>query len=242
MCYHVNVNTNGKQISDQFDLSIPLGFHFPPIHHQSGFDFPQLPITTHQGVLQLASWGLVPEWVKSPDQAMSMKSATLNARAESIFQKPAFAESMVNRRCLVFLTGFFEWQAVGKNKYPFFIHCPERPIIPMAGIFSHDPLKISTNEKDMTFSIVTVQANALMSKIHNTKQRMPLILKDDQLSAWMAPESSQKTLKSLMLPYDGPMKAHSVKLRLQQGRFVNEATATDRVDYPALAFKQGRLF
>jgi len=135
---------------------------------------PQI-ITTH------FSWGLLPYWSKDID----FRNNTLNARLETISEKPSFRE-IINNRCLVIATAFYEWHWLdekGSKKQPYIIYAEEE-VFAMAGLYS-DWINPQTGEIMFTFTIVTTEANATMQYIHNHKKRMPIILKKEDENAWL---------------------------------------------------------
>ncbi|HVK96877.1 MAG TPA: SOS response-associated peptidase family protein, partial [Flavisolibacter sp.] len=83
---------------------------FEPIYHINGFDFPAMPVITsaHPNKVQAYSWGLIPHWVKNVEEAKKIRTQTLNAKAETIFEKPSF-RNYVNNRCIILADGFYEW-------------------------------------------------------------------------------------------------------------------------------------
>jgi putative SOS response-associated peptidase YedK len=126
-------------------------------------------------------WGLVPSWAKSIEAAA--KYSMINARGEEIAEKRSYAEPFRQRRCVVPLSGFFEWQRGGPRKRPFAIQRNDRGILSVAGVWERwqppgqpGPLH--------TFSIVTTRANTLMANIH---ERMPVILDECDIQLWLDP-------------------------------------------------------
>ncbi len=170
MCYYNSAAKKAQELANRFQVSLsPEFIDRKPIYAASGFAAPAWPLVMPDNRLTYAKWGLVPAWVKSPSDAEEIRTHTINARFETVFEKPSFRESIKSQRCLVVSTGFYEWQTVGKKKEPWFIRLTDTEIFSMAGIFS-------IRGNDVTFSILTIPANSLMSRIHNSKQRMPLIL------------------------------------------------------------------
>jgi putative SOS response-associated peptidase YedK len=134
---------------------------------------------------------------------------TFNARSETIDTKPAFRESFTSRRCLVPVKGFFEWQHIGGRKIPWYISLRDEDIFSLAGIWDSWKMKggISLN----TFSVVTTRANELMSEIHNTRKRMPVILPAAAEKLWLKGELEKNSAAELMEPVASEMlEAHTV--------------------------------
>jgi putative SOS response-associated peptidase YedK len=118
----------------------------------------------------LMRWGLIPFWAKDAKSAYKM----INARAETIAEKPAFREPLLSRRCLIPADGFYEWSKYSKGKSPFCFTLADESVFAFAGIW--DRWKNPERELVETCSIITTSANALLSDIHD---RMPGILKGE---------------------------------------------------------------
>ena len=136
-------------------------------------------------------WGLIPSWANDPKVAMR----TINARAESIAEKPAFKESFSRRRCVIPASGFYEWQKRGSKKQPYFIH-PSSGHFAFAGLwdrwFSH------TDGPLETFTIITTDANDALVDLHD---RMPVILDAQHVDTWLDPENEDTgTLQDILRP------------------------------------------
>jgi len=185
------------------------------LYHASGFSHPGMfiyPDCKSEPIY--ATWGLVPFWVKDNAAKLKIWNNTLNARAESIFEKPAYRESAKSKRCLIYLDGFYEYHHSGGKAYPFFIRRIDSELLCVAGLWSewHDKENHRTLQ---SFSIVTTVGNHLLAKIHNNPKldgsRMLMILPDELAEDWINPDKSQAELKSLLLPYpDELLHAHSV--------------------------------
>ena len=194
-----------------------------PIFHASGFSHPELLIYTDDSpeFPTIATWGLVPHWVKDEDQMKKFWNNTLNARGETIFEKPAFRRSAKSNRCIVYIDGFFEHHHFNKNTYPFFIYRKDKQPMALAGLWN-EWTNPETGGRSTTFSIVTTKGNGLLSKIHNNPKlkgpRMPLILIDELEDKWLEPindDLDQKKIQSLIESFpEGELTAHTVdKLR-----------------------------
>jgi putative SOS response-associated peptidase YedK len=166
------------------------------------------------GEVQMFQWGLVPFWVKDRAAADAIRLKTFNARAESITEKPSFRHSIRNKRCLVISRGFFEWQQRDNIKIPYYIYLDNEEPFAFAGIYDNwsDP---GTGEYITTFSIITTRANPLLEKIHNTKQRMPVILPADIEKEWLNRDTDPEKILNYLNPYDEKlMKAHTVSRKI----------------------------
>ena len=126
-------------------------------------------------------WGVIPSWCQDD----SIRKNTLNARVESLHEKPSF-RNYVQNRCLVLATGYYEWRWLddkGKAKQKFEIHHASAEAFAFAGLYAHWHEASGLLRK--TFTIVTTAANKQMEYIHNTKKRMPLMLNPGDEDAWL---------------------------------------------------------
>ncbi len=136
-------------------------------------------------------WGLIPFWAKDK----SIGNKLINARAETIAEKPSFKNSLKQKRCLVLSDGFYEWRKLGKEKVPYRITLSDDSPFAMAGIW--DVWKNSEGETIKSFSIITTEANELMQDIHH---RMPVILNPEDERKWISKIAVNDALK-LLNPY-----------------------------------------
>ena len=148
-------------------------------------------------------WGLIPSWAKDP----AIGNRMVNARSESVAEKPAYRAAFRRRRCLVPADGFYEWQRQGKAKQPYFIQMADERPFAMAGLWETWEGPDHTVIESCT--ILTTEPNPLMEPIHD---RMPVILPDDSCSEWLDPDQADpKLLERLLIPFRAEqMKAHPV--------------------------------
>ena len=236
MCYSVSVKLNKLQGEIESEFNQKFSGSLPDFYHISGYMFPRLAVLTANS-FQTMNWGLIPQWCKNLTHAHEMRNDTLNARSETLSEKPSFSTPFKqNQNCIIPLSGFFESRHEGKDKKPYFIYPDEYPVFLMAGIFDTwiDP-KDGTH--DQSFSIITTQANDTMSFIHNSKQRMPALLELSNARKWLDPEVDFTEKQALLIPFpDNGMKYHRV------APFVNHAKkdrnipqAIDPFDEPQLS-------
>lgn len=127
--------------------------------------------------LTMFRWGLVPSWAKDP----SIGNRMINARAETIAEKPSFRAAYRKRRCLIFADGFYEWHTENDVKVPYFISLASgRPFV-FAGLWEHWQSK-ETEEKLQTTTIITTEANDFLSQLHH---RMPIVLEPANAGRWL---------------------------------------------------------
>lgn len=147
-------------------------------------------------------WGLIPHWAK--DRAAGM--GLINARAESILQKPSFRNAFRSRRCLIPASGFYEWKKEGRIKIPYYVRLLSGRPFAFAGI--HETWVSPGGEEVATCAIITTGPNEVMKPIHD---RMPVILGDNYHDVWLDPSLGQEEALSLLKPYpDDDMEAYPV--------------------------------
>lgn len=132
--------------------------------------------------LAFLKWGLIPSWAK--DASIGMK--LINARGETLAEKPAFRSAYRQRRCLVPADAFYEWKPVAGRKQPFCIRMRDEGPFGIAGLWEH--WKAPDGQTVESCTIVTIDANALVSELHD---RMPLILAPGDYDAWLRAESKE---------------------------------------------------
>ncbi len=213
------------------------------LHYANAFTHPKLVVYTAEAPNEprISTWGLVPGWTKDDAQRKQLWNQTLNARGETLFEKPAFRHAARSQRCLVHVEGFYEHHHLGKRTYPYFIHLKDRPHFALAGVWEQWKDK-GTGELLHTFSIVTTEGNDLLKRIHNNPKlegpRMPVILTEEEEAQWLAPINSpadEEAIKRLIKPYPAEaMQAHPVKPLLGKEGTGNAPGASDPFDYPEL--------
>jgi len=152
--------------------------------------------------LRILRWGLVPSWAKNP----SVGSRMINARMETVAEKPAFRQAFAKRRCLVPADGYYEWYATEKNgkaaKQPFYIHRQDDGILAMAGLYEFwRNEQVERDDPDawlVTCTILTTTAEDSLGRIHD---RMPLMVERDGYDRWLDPDTDDPDrLRSLLVP------------------------------------------
>lgn len=143
--------------------------------------------------LALFKWGLIPYWAKDP----SIGHKLINARAETVDEKPSFKTCLQRRRCLIVADGFYEWKKEGSTKRPHRITLKDQGLFGFAGLW--DTWKSPTGELVNSCTIITTTPNELMEPLHN---RMPVILPRDVEQVWLDQSiTDSHLLKSLLTPY-----------------------------------------
>ncbi|AVR46359.1 SOS response-associated peptidase [Christiangramia fulva] len=205
MCYRTKLNSKLSALERSLDARFIEPEKYTPQDEINAFTFSETPviIDENRGEIDMFHWGLIPFWAKDD----KIKKMTLNSKIETASEKPAFRNS-VNNRCLVIADGYYEWQwldSKGREKQKFLIQPVDQEIFAFAGIYSfwENP---QTKHQLKSYSILTTEANELMSEIHNTKKRMPVILKKQDTKSWLAGEDLQK----FAFPYEVELKAQPV--------------------------------
>lgn len=155
------------------------------------------------------TWGLIPSWAK--DAKIGAK--LINARAETLSEKPSFRSAFKRRRCLVIADGFYEWQKLTTGKQPMYLSLDRQPFS-FAGLWEHWQSAEGSEVESCT--IITTEANDLMRPIHD---RMPVILAPQDYDRWLDPQSGSDRLQSLLRPYPAAeMNAYPVSSQVNNPR------------------------
>lgn len=205
MCFHNSMSAKAVKLAARYGRKSDIVEIYQDIldeqYHVNAFNFPKYPIITQSDEVQVFNWGLIPFWTKNEKSADEIKRMTLNARADTIFEKPSFREPIMKKRCIVPSTGYFEWRHEGTKKIPYFIYLKDEPIFSMAGIYDRWLDKETGEERD-TFSIITTGTNPLTDYIHNTKHRMPAILSKEDEERWLDTSLTRTEIESMLKPYE----------------------------------------
>jgi len=202
------------------DLGTRFRVFIPMLNIRSHFNIAPsqtMPVIVHNACNEMVmmQWGLIPNWVKDPKKSVH----PINAKAETLAEKPMFCGLLKNRRCLVPASGFFEWKKNGTRKIPYYIHLKNTSLFAIAGLYDiwYDAWKTA----HPTYTIITTDANDLVSPLHD---RMPAILRQEDENRWLTgdPPTSDE-MKRILCPYpDGEMEAYPVSSR------VNSPDADDK--------------
>jgi putative SOS response-associated peptidase YedK len=202
MCGRFTVTSAPDAIRTLFHY--PEQPNFPPRYNVA----PTQPIAVarlHEGRRQfvLMRWGLLPSWVKDPKNFALL----INARGESVCDKPAFHAAMKRRRCLIPADGFYEWKAVGGRKQPYFVHAKSGMPLAFAGLW--ETWTGPNGEELDTATIVTTEANRMLSAIHG---RMPAIVPPEAFDLWLdCTKVDARTAEALIRPApEGLLEAYEV--------------------------------
>lgn len=193
MCYYTQQSKSAVELTDFFNRDIDYVENVFQSEFINGFSYPNIPIVLDSKpdiITTNFTWGLIPT-----NRDKNFRKSTLNARVETLEEKPSFAPS-INNRCLVIVSAYFDWHwndPAGKSKTKYQIHSLVDEIFYLAGIYN--TWQDKSGEIWNTYSIVTTEANDFMKYVHNRKeaegdQRMPIHIKRADEKAWLDPKIS----------------------------------------------------
>jgi len=178
MCYHIKQTRRDREyLQKTFDADLRFE-DIPVYYHVNGFQRPNMMIITEEepNSIQLATWSVAPPFTKNLDQYWKQKGGSvLNTRDDSLFSMRSAqwkSDAMLNNKCIVIVTGFYEPHKVDKVSYPYLLHRPDFEAFGLCGYYTEQ-------NADKTFSIITVEADSLMERIHNAAKRMPMTIHPD---------------------------------------------------------------
>ncbi len=201
MCGRYSLTTPEDHLVDVFDVP-PLTFDYRARYNIApSQDVPVVASDRRGTRLGLLRWGFVPVWADNP----SIGSRMINARAETLRNKPAFKRAVMSRRCLVPADGFYEWTAEGDRKVPYWIHSPDREPMGFAGVWER--WQLPGTEPIHSVAIITVDANEGIRDLHD---RMPAIVPAADRKAWLDAETPLQDALRLLKPYEEALEAYPV--------------------------------
>ena len=216
MCFHTSISHKTAILETHFKVKLNdenLRSTFDrPQYHLNGFSHPNMLVIPQEKKELLAPgvWGIVPSNKSSNQIKEYYKEAVrygggLNARSEKIFNHFIYKESIMERRCVIPVSGFFEPHDHKKKKYPFYIQNKEKKPLALAGLYS-------VIDTYITFTILTKEASPLFEKIHNLKKRQPIILNESDYKNWLSPDLNEKDINDLILEdySESKLEAYSV--------------------------------
>ena len=215
MCGRYTLSVPLSNLVDSFDVQ-PPDFEYPPRFNIAPTqDAPVIAQDQAGRRMGLLRWGLIPSWAKDP----AIGSRMINARSETVAEKPAFQRAFRRRRCLVPADGFFEWKreagegATKGPKTPYWIHRAAREPFVMAGLWeTWDP---GETAPVYTFTVLTTEAVPSIREIH---PRMPVILPASAHDRWLDPKAAAEDLLPLLRPYGEGIEAYPVSTRVNSPR------------------------
>lgn len=184
MCYHTKLSKDIRSIEERFNVTLDQSEHADSKKYYHGFTYPKTPVITNADDhhIHFYNWGLVPFWASDE----SIKKFNLNTKIETINERAGF-KGLVNKRCLIIADGYYEWHwldAKGKKRQKYLLTLPNDEVFVFGGLWSKWTNK-KTGETQNTYTIMTTEANELVSEIHNSQKRMPVILSKENEKLWL---------------------------------------------------------
>lgn len=209
MCGRFTIFADPAQLAERFNAALPAEGLRPRYNAAPTQDLPVI-LNEDERAIQLLRWGLVPFWAKDP----AIGNRMINARAETLPEKPSFRTPLQKRRCLVLADGFYEWKKTEHGKAPLRIGLKTGEPFAFAGLW--ETWKQPDGELLRTFTIITTPPNSLMEPIHN---RMPAILLPEDEALWLDNSAGVIGWLSALRPYPAElMTAYPVSPRVNSPR------------------------
>jgi putative SOS response-associated peptidase YedK len=198
MCGRFALISNSEQLAENYGLieteiaalppSVPR-YNIAPTQPVAAI---RLNANSKKRELTFFQWGLVPSWAKD----IKMGSRLINARSETVAEKPSFRTAFKRRRCVIPADGFFEWQQLQNRKQPLYIHAVDGKPFSFAGLW--EVWRTVDGDELQTCTILTTTPNELMTPIHN---RMPVIIEPEDIDMWLEPGDAPDQAMHLFRPY-----------------------------------------
>ena len=240
MCYNIAAKQRIKEIEKTYNVKFDEELARHGYYQITGFAHPKLPVLIEdsQKKFELMQWGLIPSWTKDEVKAREFSDMTLNAKAETVFEKPMFKRSILSKRCVLPVDGFYEWRAIAKIKYPYYIFPKDNGLFSL-GCICDTWTNPNTGEIINTFSIITTEANEVMAMIHNAKKRMPLILCNEDWQQWIDPKTTKEEIQALLKPSPNEIIGYHTISKAISHRNVdtNYPEIQEAVNYPEIGLQ-----
>ena len=233
MCGRYALYSPADAIADLFDATAEID-DLAPRYNAAPMQW--LPVIRRrpsgERVIHALRWGLLPSWAKDETIAARL----INARAETLSEKPAFRAAYRARRCIVPADGFYEWAKRPDGKQPYFIHAPDGTVLAFAGLWERW-IRPADAEVIDSFTILTTEANPRIQPLHD---RMPVILAPEVVDVWLDRATDPARLSELLTPFpEERLAMHPVSRAV--GNVRNEGPELiAQVSYPSSAHPSGR--
>ncbi|WP_274476592.1 SOS response-associated peptidase [Mangrovimonas aestuarii] len=202
MCFHTSQTKKVKELKNTYkiDISDPalVDYFDKPRYHMNGFSHPNMLVIPQEksDVLAPGVWGIVPNNKSKDDIKSYYKEAVkygagLNAQSEKLFNHFIYRDSIMEKRCVIPVTGFFEPHEYEKKKYPFHIKDSKDGVLSLAGIYT-------VIDTFITFTILTKKASLLFQKIHNLRKRQPVLLSQEDAHNWLSVDLNQNDITEIV--------------------------------------------
>jgi putative SOS response-associated peptidase YedK len=228
MCGRFTLKTSPHALQEELELVMSQSVELLPRYNIAPSQPVAVVTSASTGKIELFRWGLIPSWAKDARIGNRM----INARAETLPDKPAFRIPLVKQRCIILADGFFEWRPDGKSRTPTYIHLGSRRPFALAGLW--DVWMDADHKALPSCAIITTAPNEFMARYHN---RMPAILPRESIAQWLNP--AQKDLDELLAmlrPWSGEaLEAHAVS-SLVNDPSIDRLECIERVPEPLRLF------
>ena len=235
MCGRSSLTKTEKELEKRFNSTFYSDDleRYNPIPNYNVTPTTRMPVITNlqPDKFQLFRWGLVPFWTKD----IKKIGATINAKIETLEEKPMFKNLVKGQRCIVPMDGFYEWKKLdAKETQPYYISLKDQNVFSVAGLW--DSWKSPEGELLFSYTIITMAANEFMSNLHD---RMPALLTPNMEKLWLEDNVSTTQLLDILHPYDSDqMKAHKVSRKIgnvrERGKELMEEVETENDEEPNL--------
>lgn len=235
MCGRASLTKNQKELEERFGIEFYSEDieRYNPIPNYNLAPLQYFPIikNTEKDYFSIARWGLIPYWAKNEKLAHKL----INARAETLSEKRSFSGSLERRRCIVPIDGYYEWKKVNNIKKPYRIVRNDKRILSVAGLW--DKWEGVNGEKIETFTMITVNANSILKKLHH---RMPAFLFEDEEDLWIDESNNTKDVIELLKPFPSDLLyAYPVSSQVNNVKNNNKDLI---LEIPETNISQGSLF
>jgi len=209
MCYDISFDSSVDIITSYFPhmkIESQVDMNFDAVHLVA-HAYPKYPIVIYEDGkydLRPMEWGLIASYMNTPDKIKEGRRFMLNARSEKILDKKAYWNKIRNNRCLIPVSGIYEHREISgwKNKVPYYVKIHGRQVFYLPGLYNNSPIPDpETAEVIQTFTLITREANELMSQIHNggdNKFRMPLFLSPELELKWLKPDLTDSEIEEIL--------------------------------------------
>ncbi len=235
MCGRSSLTKTEKELEKRFNSTFYSDDleRYNPIPNYNVTPTTRMPVITNlqPDKFQLYRWGLIPFWTKD----IKKMAAPINAKIETLEEKPMFKNLVKGQRCIVPMDGFYEWKKLdAKETQPYYISLKDQDVFSVAGLW--DSWKSPEGEILFSYTIITMAANEFMTQLHD---RMPAILTPDMEKLWLEENVSTTQLLDILHPYDADqMKAHKVSKKIgnvrERGKELIEEVDSENEDEPNL--------
>jgi putative SOS response-associated peptidase YedK len=211
MCYDISFSTTIEEITDYLpDMIVDpqISINYDMNLHVIAQAFQKYPVIIFEDAsykLKLFEWGVIPEYMNTPEKIKKGRNSMCNARSEKIIEdRKSYWHRIRKKRCLIPVTGIFEHREIKtwKNKVPYHVHLKDRKVFCIAGLYHYpDRADVETGEVTGTFTLITRAANSVMTQIHNGGDnafRMPMFLPREMEQKWLLPDLTDNEIQDIL--------------------------------------------